>query len=198
MAASPLPITAALDQAPVDHVAVTVPIDRHGHATGTTSTTRPATRPTTRPTGAPATKPESRTTLVVVKRRRSWTAVAIGLLSVLIFGGLLAAAVFHTQLAERQLRIDRLERAVTHERERFDNLRHRRAELRSPAYLATVAGDLTMIRGKTGTFLRVSPEQLALQIAAAGAVDGGATDFVADVDPLDQFRDVKAVSEGQP
>jgi hypothetical protein len=39
---------------------------------------------------------------------------------------------------------------------------------------------------------------LATQIAAAGTVEGGAADIVARVDPLDQFRDVKAVSEGQP
>lgn len=153
-----------------------------------------ATEPIERQEDAPSTRP----TLVVVQRRRSWTAVVIGLLSVLIFGGMLGAAIFHTQLAERQLRIDRLERSVTLERERFDELRHRRAELRSPAFLATVAGDLNMIRGKTGTFLRVTPQQLAVQIAAAGAVEGGAADIVAAVDPLDQFRDVKAVSEGQP
>ena len=153
-----------------------------------------ATETVERQDDAPSTRP----TLVVVQRRRSWTAVLIGLLSVLIFGGMLGAAVFHTQLAERQLRIDRLERSVTLERERFDELRYLRAELRSPAFLATVAADLNMIRGKTGTFLRVTPQQFAMQIAAAGAIEGGAADIVASVDPLDQFRDVKAVSEGQP
>ena len=118
--------------------------------------------------------------------------------SILVAIGMLGAAVFHTQLAGRQLRIDRLERSVTLERERFDELRHRRAELRSPASLATVASDLNMIRGKTGTFIRVTPGQLAIQIASAGSVDGDAVDILVDIDPLDQFRDVKAVSEGQP
>lgn len=139
-----------------------------------------------------------RPTLVLVQRRRSWTALIVAGISVLVFGGLLSAAVFHTQLAGRQLRIDRLERAVTVERERFDDLRHRRAELRSPAYLATVSSEMSMIRGKTGAFLRVTPEQLAMQIAAAGAVDEDAAEIVIEIDPLDQFRDVKAVSEGQP
>lgn len=147
---------------------------------------------------APETGTETRPTLIVVQKRRSWTAVIIGIISILIFGGMLGAAVFHTQLAERQLRIDRLERAVVHERERFDELRHRRAELRSPAYLDTVADELNMIRGTTGAFLRVTPERLAMQLAAAGAIDGTAAEIVDEDDPLDQFRDVKAVSEGQP
>jgi predicted lipid-binding transport protein (Tim44 family) len=167
--------------APSEAAIATVPIDR------------PAPTP-----AAPAPARAARPTLVVVQRRRSWTALLVGGLSVLIFGGMLGAAVFHTQLAGRQLRIDRLERAVTQERERFDELRHRRAELRSPAYLDTVADDFSMIRGKTGTFLRVSPQRLAMQLAAAGTVEGGSAEIVADVDPLDQFRDVKAVSEGQP
>jgi hypothetical protein len=150
------------------------------------------------PAAEAATVAEKRPTLVVIQRRRSWTAVLVGLFSGLIFVGLFGAAVFHTQLAERQLRIDRLERSVTLERERFDELRHQRAELRSPAYLATVATDLNMIRGKIGGFLHVSPEQLAIQVAAAGAVEENAVEIVSDDDPLDQFRDVKAVSEGQP
>lgn len=145
-----------------------------------------------------ATVAETRPNLVVVTRRRSWTAVLIGLVSGLVIVGMFGAAVFHTQLAERQLRIDRLERAVTLERERFDELRHRRAELRSPAYLNAVSTDLNMIRGKTGEFLRVTPEQLARQIAAAGEIEEEAVSIVVADDPLDQFRDVKAVSEGQP
>lgn len=147
---------------------------------------------------APETSTETRPTLVVVQKRRSWTAVLVGVISILVFGGMLGAAVFHTQLAGRQLRIDRLERAVVTERERFDELRHRRAELRSPAYLDTIADDLNMIRGTTGTFLRVTPERLAIQLAAAGAVDGTAAEIADEDDPLDQFRDVKAVSEGRP
>jgi hypothetical protein len=55
-----------------------------------------------------------------------------------------------------------------------------------------------MIRGKTGEFLRVTPEQLARQIAAAGVIEEKVVRIVAADDPLDQFRDVKAVSEGQP
>ena len=80
---------------------------------------------------------------------------------------------FHTQLAERQLHIDRLERAVDEQRELFDELRYERAELRSPVRLAEAAGAMGMERGDTGDFVRVTPEAVARQIAAAGSIDGG-------------------------
>jgi hypothetical protein len=140
----------------------------------------------------------TRPTLVLVPRRRRWTALLVGFVSTLVFAGLFAAAVFHTQLAERQLRIDRLEHSVTLERERFDELRHARAQLRSPGHLAGVADELNMINGRTEGFLHVTPEQLARQIAEAGVANGHAIDVINENDPLEQFRDVKAVSEGQP
>jgi hypothetical protein len=145
-----------------------------------------------------ATDTSARPTLVLVPRRRRWTAVLVGFVSTLVFAGLFAAAVFHTQLAERQLRIDRLEHSVTKERERFDELRQARAELRSPAHLATVADELNMINGRTEGFMHVTPDELARQIAAAGMTNGHTVDIINRNDPLEQFRDVKAVSEGQP
>jgi hypothetical protein len=136
--------------------------------------------------------------LVVVPRRRRWPAVVAGFLSALVFAGLLAAAVFHTQLAERQLRIDRLERAVAAQRELFDELRYERARLRSPVRLAAAAGEMGMRRGPNGEFIEVSAQQLARQLAAAGAIDNGAVQIIVSSEPLDQFRDVKSVTAGQP
>ena len=100
---------------------------------------------------------------------------------------------FHTQLAERQLRIDRLDRAVAEQRELFDDLRYQRAELRSPVRLAEAAGALGMGRGDSSDFVRVTPEAVAVQLAAAGTVDATSR-IIVDTDPLQQFRDVKAVS----
>lgn len=141
---------------------------------------------------------DDRPQLALAPRRRRWPALLLGAALSAVFAGMLAAAVFHTQLAERQLRIDRLERAVVAERERFDELRYERAELRSPVRLAREAGALGMLRGQTNDFVRIEPERLARQIAAAGAADDDAARIIVDADPLDQFRDVKAVSEGQP
>lgn len=136
--------------------------------------------------------------LSVVTRRRRWPALLAAGAWAVVFVGLLGAAVFHTQLAERQLRIDRLERAVATERERFDELRYERAELRSPVRLAAAAGPLGMQRGDATEFVAVDPWLLARQIAAAGAIDDRAVLISIDTDPLDQFRAVKAVTEAAP
>ena len=113
-----------------------------------------------------------------------------------LFAGLLGAAVFHTQLAERQLRIDRLDRAVAEQRELFDELRYQRAELRSPVRLAEAAGAMGMGRGDTSDFVGVAPEAVARQLAAAGTLDATSR-VIVETDPLQQFRDVKAVTAGE-
>ncbi len=134
--------------------------------------------------------------LAVVPRRRRWPAVIGALAWTALFAGLLGAAVFHTQLAERQLRIDRLDRAVAEQRELFDELRYERAELRSPVRLADAAGALGMGRGDSSDFVRVTPEAVAVQLAAAGTLDATSR-VIVDTDPLQQFRDVKAVTAGE-
>ena len=136
-------------------------------------------------------------TIVAVGRRR-WPALLGGLVLAAVMAALLGAAVFHTQLAERQLAIDDLERQVQAERERFDELRHDRAVLRSPQRIADEADGLGMVRGETSRFIGVDPMELAIQLAAAGPTDGRTTTVIDDDGPLDQFRDVKSVSMGQP
>lgn len=136
--------------------------------------------------------------LAVVPRRRRWPALVAVLVWTMLFLALMAAAVFHTQLAERQLRIDRLERSVATERERFDELRYERAELRSPVRLAAAASAMGMERGDASEFIDVSPQLLAQQIASAGIIDERAVLITNETDPLDQFRAVKAVTENTP
>jgi hypothetical protein len=140
----------------------------------------------------------ARPELAVVEGRRRWPAFLAAVAWTVVFLGLLGAAVFHTQLAGRQLRIDRLERSVAAERERFDELRYERAELRSPVRLASAAGALGMQRGDATEFIEVSPQLLAAQIAAAGVIDDRAVQITIDSDPLDQFRAVKSVTERLP
>ncbi len=148
--------------------------------------------PLRKPTG------RDRPGLAIVPRRRRWPAVVAAFTWALVFAGLLGAAVFHTQLAERQLRIDRLERSVVAERELFDELRYERARLRSPVRLAEVAGEMGMRRGPNGEFIEVNAQQLARQLAAAGNVDENAVQIIVNSEPLDQFRDVKSVTEREP
>lgn len=139
-----------------------------------------------------------RPTLSVVPTRRRWPAV-IGFVAItLMLVAMLGAAVFHTQLAQRQLRIDDLDNEVQAERERFDELRRDRAVLRSPGRIATEVVALEMVRGETSRFIEVDPAALARQLAAAGVVDDDASRVIEESGPLDQFRDVKSVSAGQP
>jgi hypothetical protein len=143
-------------------------------------------------------KPAPKPSLSVVPRRRRWPAVIAVIVWSLTFLGLLGAAVFHTQLAERQLRLDRLDRQVAEERERFDELRYQRAELRSPVRLAAAATELGMRRGRASTFVAVTSDAVARQLAAAGPIDDDAVRIVIHTDPLEQFRAVKSVTGDTP
>ena len=142
--------------------------------------------------------PAARPPLVVVGRRQRWPPLMAVVQWTIVFLGLLGAAVFHTHLAGRQLLIDRLERSVAAERERFDELRYQRAELRSPVRLAAAAGELGMQRGDATEFVDIAPEALARQIAAAGVIDDRVVMITIDTDPLDQFRAVKSVTGETP
>jgi len=156
-----------------------------------------AVRSAKRAAPSQASAPKRRPALRVVTRRRRWPALLGGIAFTILIVGMLAAAVFHTQLAERQFEIDRLERGVAEERARFDELRNERAQLRAPQRVADVAWTLGMRPGQTGQFVDVDPWTLARQIAAAGVIDDAELVVHAD-DPLAQFRDVKAVSAVQP
>jgi hypothetical protein len=147
----------------------------------------------------PQPRPDRRPDLQVVSGgRRRWPAVVGAVVLLLVITAMFGAAVFHTQLAERQLEVDRLERQVSEERVRFDELRRDRAVLRSPERIAEEATKLGMVPSDSVRFVAVDPTALAVQLAAAGVTDDSAGQVITDPDPLDQFRDVKAVSEGQP
>lgn len=161
------------------------------------STAAPKASTATRARGAKSNEHRPALTLSPAPRRR-WPAVLGSFALLVVLAGMLGAAVFHTQLAERQIRIDGLERSVNDERERFDELRYQRAELRSPVRLAAAAGELGMVPGDTGDFVELDPWQRARQLAAAGVVEHQQSEVVIDTDPLGQFSDVKRVSAGQP
>jgi cell division protein FtsL len=159
---------------------------------------RPAAAPkradTTRGRAQGASATSTRPDLRVVPRRRVAVNAAL-LLLVVIVALMLATVVLHTRLTERQLQIERLEQDVTEARERFDVLRRQRAELRSPTRLAMESADLGMVVAPSGDFVTVDGRTLAEVIAAAGTVDD-LTKAVDRTDPLDQFRRVKAATQG--
>ena len=136
--------------------------------------------------------------LSLASRRRSRLPMFVfAVASVVVLAGLLSLAVFHTQLASRQLQINQMEQEARDERERFDELRNKRAVLRSPGRLSENAERIGMMAGTTNDFVEVDKWKLAQQIAAAGVLDDSARLIVIDTDPLEQHSDVKRVSAGQ-
>ena len=132
---------------------------------------------------------------VVPRRRRAagFFAVVVILAVVMMLG----AAMLHTELAARQLEIDRLDRALGTQQERFDELRAQRAVLRSPTRLGDYAISLGMSPMERSEFVSVDPWVMARAIAST-------SDVLVIVDeqamsaPLEQFRLVKALGGEAP
>jgi cell division protein FtsL len=141
---------------------------------------------------APKTTPQLR----VVPRRKRAAGFAVTL-SVLVISLMLGAAVLHTQLAERQLHMDSLERSVRTEQDRFDVLRRQRAELRSPARLAAEARQLGMAPAGAAEFVSVDQLDVARAIAATGR-PVVSPQIITPEGPLEQFLLVKAVGNQAP
>ena len=132
------------------------------------------------------------------RRRFAWFAM---FLMVMVTGLLLGATYLHTRIAERQLDIDRLDLAMRSAQEEFDVLRAERAVLRSPTRLADEATALGMHPGEESEFVPIDPMLLAITIAQTGRLP--TTDEItpgsyARLEPLDQFRLVKNVSQEAP
>lgn len=105
---------------------------------------------------------------------------------------MLGAAILHTQLAERQLKIDGIEERLAEEHARFEVLRGRRAELRSPGHLAEEAASLGLQPAPNSEFVPIDRWDLAKVIASIGAMPESRTTTFDD-EPLDQYRAVKDV-----
>jgi hypothetical protein len=137
--------------------------------------------------------PSARPQLTVVPRRRR-TARLVTFAAFVVSSSMLGAAAFQTQLARRQVEIDRVDRQIRVARATFNDLRQQRAELRSPERLATSGGALGM-RGATKTeFVEIDPAVVAeVQQSAGGVFDPG----VETVDPVfEEFKVVKSVTGG--
>lgn len=94
--------------------------------------------------------------VVVAPRRRAARLIAAG--CAVVFGLMIGAAAFQTQLARRQLTIDTYDRQIRAAHEQYDVLRRERAELRSPGRLATEASALGMVPATQTQFITLTPE----------------------------------------
>lgn len=139
------------------------------------------------------------TTLSVVPRQQPRRRGAVRLLGVLCAALVLVmmgAAAFQTQLARRQVELDRLDSDISAARETYEELRRERAELRSPSHLSDVAAERGMVTATEAGFMVLDPEVLAEVQRSAGMIVGAGE--VDQEDPLQQFRDVKSVTDGAP
>lgn len=137
-------------------------------------------------------------TLVPVRRRFAWFAVS---LTVLVSAVMMGAIFLHTRIAERQLQIDSMERAVYTAQEDFDVLRSQRAELRSPTRISASASALGMNVGSESEFVAIDPMVFAVTIAQTGQLPARDEIVVGSnqrLEPLDQFRLVKRVGSEAP
>ncbi|MBI5090116.1 MAG: hypothetical protein HZB15_14980 [Actinobacteria bacterium] len=158
---------------------------RHGDVD---SSPRPLVRATV---GIQAT---SRPALTIVPRRRRAAHLVVAV-SFVVVSAMLAAAAFQTRLAKSQLELDRLDTAISAQRDTYDSLRRERAELRSPSRLAEVAGQTGMVTTDEVNFITIDPSTYAAVQQATGILDDSGS---GDDELLEQFRDVKAVSDGEP
>jgi hypothetical protein len=132
--------------------------------------------------------------LVVVPRRRRAVGFAV-VMSSMIGVAMLGAAAFQTQLAGRQLEIDRLDGEISAQREFYDVLRRERAELRSPDRLSQIASSTGMVAARDN---RIDTIAIDIEVAvkqSTGLLDQARLDDGTTL--LEQFRVVKAVTDGR-
>ncbi|MEI8240951.1 MAG: hypothetical protein WCI22_16170, partial [Actinomycetota bacterium] len=96
---------------------------------------------------------------LVPRRRRTARLVAAG--SAVVFGLMIGAAAFQTQVARRQVRLDTMDGQIRDARTQYDVLRRTRAELRSPGRLAMEATSLGMEPATQTQFITLDPKVLA-------------------------------------
>lgn len=131
---------------------------------------------------------------VVPRRRRTARLVAVG--SAVVFGLMLGAAAFQTQVASRQLDLDVLDRRIRAAHESYDILRRERAELRSPGRLAREASALGMVPATQTEFVSIDPDVIAT-VERSGA-PGGDTSAPTVAQEFEQYATVKSQAGGMP
>ena len=138
---------------------------------------------------------EERTPLRLVEtaRRRSNKAM---LIAGLVISCMFAVAVLQSNMAQQQLKIDRLSRDIVRARNNFDRLRAERARYQSPDYLSGRAKELGLVPGLQTAMVAI-PVDIAVEVASGlGKVDSDVKE--SDQSPLDQFGRMKRTVQEAP
>lgn len=143
---------------------------------------------------APLAEPPRNRLAVVPRRKRTARLIAAG--SIIVFGLMLGAAAFQTQIARRQLTLDTFDRDIRAGREEYEVLRQQRAQLRSPGRLSVEAAALGMEPASQTQFVSLDPDSIAIvQRTGAAANRHAATPIEQE---FEQYADVKAQALGEP
>jgi hypothetical protein len=137
-------------------------------------------------------QPERRLALVP---RRKRNARLIAAASVVVFGLMMGAAAFQTQIARRQLTLDSLDRDIRSGRDRYEVLRRERAELRSPGRLSTEAAALGMEPAVQTEFVQMGSDEVATVQRTGAAANNPAA---APEEEFEQYADQKAQAQAEP
>lgn len=136
-----------------------------------------------------------RPALMLVPRRRRAARLAV-VLSTLVVASMLGAAAFQTQLAQRQLELDRLDNDISSAREQYEVLRRQRSELRSPARLADIAAQNGMTPADDTEFTTISADVYTIVQQATGLLPQHTPTYAESL--LEGYREVKGLSEEAP
>jgi cell division protein FtsL len=126
-------------------------------------------------------------------RGRRFTGLAV-VVSVVIGLAMMGAAAFQTQLAQRQVELDRLDQDIRQSKAHYESLRRQRAELRSLARLGEVAAANAMVPAGDSEVREIDADVLAVVAMATGDLDPAVLGDGRST--LDDFREVKAAMAG--
>lgn len=126
-------------------------------------------------------------------RRIVLTVLAVVVVLVMV---MLVVVSFQTRIAERQMRIDRIESQIRAERDRYNALRIERSKLREPGRLESNAMSLGMEPGKAADFTSVDPITVAQVLVSTGGLDPDLLETSAD--PFADYGQFKSIVGGKP
>ncbi len=107
---------------------------------------------------------------------------------------MMVVVIFQTRLAETQLNVDAVERQISVERARYDELRLQRSALREPSRLVAEATALGMVPGSKTNFTSVDPSAVASVLVSMGGLD--LEQFANTREPLKNYSEIKALVGG--
>lgn len=122
-------------------------------------------------------------------QRTGTRSVRVGLIVSVVVASLFAVVLLRTQMAQQQLRLDRLNSDIVRARNNFDRLRAERARFQSPAYLNERARAMGMVQGLDTQMLPIPSDIAVLVASGVGKVD---SDVKSDrASHLDEFGRMK-------